>query len=89
VATTYDESRAVRSWLATNSAKSILIVTDLTHTRRACWIFRKELKRTDVQVYIHAIVPREYAATNWWQHEEGLIAFETEFVKYAFYRFNY
>ncbi|MGA3181755.1 MAG: YdcF family protein [Verrucomicrobiota bacterium] len=89
VATTYDESRAVRAWLATNNAKSILIVTDLSHTRRAKWIFSKELKGTGVQVYVHAIRPSEYALTNWWQHEEGVIAFQNEFLKDIYYHFKY
>jgi uncharacterized SAM-binding protein YcdF (DUF218 family) len=90
VANTYDESLAVRAWLATNtSAKTILIATDLSHTRRARWIFRKELKGTGVQVHIHAIEPREYSVTNWWRHEEGLIAFETEFLKDIYYHVKY
>jgi uncharacterized SAM-binding protein YcdF (DUF218 family) len=89
VATTYDESCAVRAWLATNSAKSILIATDLSHTRRARWIFRKELQGTGVQVHVHAIEPEEYSTSNWWKHEEGLIAFETELLKLAYYHFKY
>jgi uncharacterized SAM-binding protein YcdF (DUF218 family) len=89
VATTYDESRAVRAWLATNSAKSILIATDLSHTRRARWIFRKELEGIGVQVHVHAIIPNEYNVSNWWQNEQGLIAFQNEFLKYAYYWFKY
>jgi uncharacterized SAM-binding protein YcdF (DUF218 family) len=89
VATTYDESRAVRAWLATNSAKSILIATDLSHTRRARWIFRKELQGTGIQVHIHAINPQEYGMTNWWKHEEGLIAFQNELLKSLYYHLKY
>ena len=89
VASTYDESLAVRVWLATNAAKSILIATDLSHTHRARWIFRKELKGTDVDVFVHAIQPKEYGSTNWWLHEQGLIAFQNEFVKSAYYWVKY
>jgi uncharacterized SAM-binding protein YcdF (DUF218 family) len=89
VATTYDESLAVRAWLATNSAKSILIATDLSHTRRARWIFRKQLKGAGVQVHVSAIQPKEYGVTNWWLHEEGLIAFQNEFIKSLYYRLKY
>jgi len=90
VATTYDESRAVRAWLSTNnSVKSILITTDLSHTRRARWIFRKELHDTGVQVHIHAIQPNEYGLTNWWLHEEGLVAFQNEFIKSVYYWVKY
>jgi uncharacterized SAM-binding protein YcdF (DUF218 family) len=89
VATTYDESLAVRAWLATNIAKTILITTDLSHTRRARWIFRKELQGTGVQVRVHAIEPRGYSTTNWWLHEEGLIAFQNEWLKSIYYWFKY
>ncbi len=89
VATTYDEARAVRAWLATNSAKSILLATDLSHTRRARWIFQKELEGTGVQVHVHAIQQKEYGLTNWWQHEEGLVAFQNEFIKSLYYHLKY
>jgi uncharacterized SAM-binding protein YcdF (DUF218 family) len=89
VATTYDESLAVRAWLATNSAKSILIATDLSHTRRARWIFRRELKGTGVQVHVLAIKPKEYGVSDWWRHEEGLIAFQNECIKLTFYWLKY
>jgi uncharacterized SAM-binding protein YcdF (DUF218 family) len=85
VTSTYDESRAVRAWLETNAAKSILISTDLFHTRRAKWIFSKQLKGTGVEVHASAIALNEYGASDWWQHKEGLITFPREFVKSIYY----
>ena len=26
---------------------------------------------------------------DWWQHEEGVIAFQNEVIKYLYYRFKY
>jgi hypothetical protein len=72
-----------------NQAKSVLIPTDLFHTRRVRWLFRKQLNGTGAQVHVHAITPKEYAASNWWRHEEGLIAFDTETLKYLYYRLKY
>ncbi|MGO8698116.1 MAG: YdcF family protein [Limisphaerales bacterium] len=89
VASTFDESRAVRAWLATNNAKSILIATDLSHTRRARWVFRKELEGTGVQVHVHAIIPKEYNVSNWWRDEQGLIAFQNEWLKFCYYWLKY
>jgi uncharacterized SAM-binding protein YcdF (DUF218 family) len=89
VANTYDESRAVRAWLVTNHASRIIIPTDLFHTRRVRWLFRKQLKGTGGTVTVRAVAPTEYIVGNWWQYEAGLISFETEVLKYAYYRLKY
>jgi uncharacterized SAM-binding protein YcdF (DUF218 family) len=89
VASTYDESRAVRAWDLRRGAKSILIVTDFFHTRRARWIFEKELKETGVQVHVQGVATLEYGIADWWKHEDGVIAFQNEIMKYIYYRFVY
>lgn len=89
VSSTYDESRAVRAWVEKTGAKSLLIPTDLFHTRRARWLFRKELKGTGAQIRVVAVAPREYQATNWWQREQGLIAFQNEWIKLPYYWLKY
>lgn len=89
VANTFDESRATRDWTVQSGAHSLIIATDLSQTRRALWIFQRELAGTGVQVHVHAIQPKEYTATNWWQHEEGLIAFQNEFLKDIYYHLKY
>jgi len=89
VASTYDESRAVRAWIEKTGAKTIIIPTDIFHTRRARWLFRKELKGTGAQIRIVAVDPRQYQATNWWRHEEGLIAFQNECIKSMYYHLKY
>jgi len=89
VASTYDESRAVRAWLEQTGAKKLIIPTDLFHTRRVRWLFRKQLKGTGATFVIRAVPLTECDASNWWRHEQGLIAFETEVIKYAYYRIKY
>lgn len=89
VACTYDESRAVRTWVEKNSAKSIVITTDIFHTRRARWLFRKELRGLNVQIHVVAVNPVRYQAGDWWCHEEGLIAFQNEIIKSAYYWVKY
>ena len=89
VASTFDESRAVRAWVATNAVKSILIATDLFHTRRARWIFARELRGTGVKVLAYPVQPRAYGPNNWWRHEEGLIAFQNEAFKSLYYWCKY
>ena len=89
VSSTYDESRAVRDWMTRTGLHSIIIPTDLAHTRRVRWLFHKELNGLGAQICVHAIQPGEYGVNDWWQHEEGLIAFQNEFVKSAYYHLKY
>lgn len=89
VASTYDESQAVRAWLEKSGCKSVLIPTDLFHTRRVRWLFHRELQDMHAQVQVQAVRPPTYGADDWWRHEEGLVAFESEVIKSIYYRFKY
>ena len=89
VHSTYDESLAVRAWLRTNHVSRIIIPTDLFHTRRVRWLFRKELKGTGVALTVEAVPVRDYTLADWWHHEQGLIAFQNEVIKMAYYWLQY
>ena len=51
--------------------------------------FPKGIGRHRREVHVHAIQLPQYGVTNWWRHEDGLIAFQTEFLKFAYYRLKY
>ena len=89
VASSHDEAMAVRDWAKQSGAKRLLIPTDLFHTRRARWLFEKELGGMSVAVIVTAVPTGQYTAANWWQNEEGLVSFQNEVIKYAFYRLKY
>ena len=89
VANSYDESLAVRDWVKKTGATRIIIPTDLFHTRRVRWLYAKELAGLNVHVIILAVPPRQYNATDWWRHEDGLIAFQNEVIKFGYYRLKY
>jgi uncharacterized SAM-binding protein YcdF (DUF218 family) len=89
VASTYDESRAVRAWLEESGSKSILIPTDVFHTRRVRWVFHRELKEAHAEIRVQAVPPPAYGVNDWWQHEEGVVAFESEIIKSIYYRIKY
>lgn len=89
VNSTYDEAIAIRDWARTNGVRRIIIPTDDFQTRRARWVFRKQLQPLGVQVLLQAVPVREFAASNWWQHEQGVVAFQNELLKYAYYRIKY
>ncbi|MCX6921785.1 MAG: YdcF family protein [Verrucomicrobia bacterium] len=91
VASTHDESCAVRAWVEATGAQRVIIPTDLFHTRRVRWVFRKALKGTGATVTVRAVPPTGYmySATNWWHCELGLITFQNEVLKYGYYRVKY
>jgi uncharacterized SAM-binding protein YcdF (DUF218 family) len=89
VTNSYDESIVVRDWAKTNGIGRVIIPTDVFHTRRVRWLYHKELKGTGIQVEIEAVPVRQYTVDDWWQHEDGVIAFQNEVLKYAYYRIKY
>lgn len=89
VGSTFDESQAARAWLQKSGAKSVVIPTDIFHARRVRWIFRKELRDTKTEIHVVGVKPLRYSDKDWWQHEEGLIAFQNEIIKSLYYRFKY
>jgi uncharacterized SAM-binding protein YcdF (DUF218 family) len=94
---TFDEAKAVRKWCEANKAHSIIIVTNPFHSRRARWIFNKVLeqpaddreRRLKVSVQVGTVDSKKYDPLDWWQSEEGMIAFNNEWVKTFYYFFKY
>lgn len=113
---TFDEARALEAWVAQHHAHSVIIPTDIFHTRRARWIFKRvqdsglrDQKTNGLNnaapgsstplvpgplvfsfaVHVVAVDPPQYTATNWWQTEEGLIAFQNEVIKWLYYHLKY
>ncbi len=92
VSSTYEESLAVKEWLshqpATSAPAVLLLPTELFYTRRVRWIFQHNLGPA-ADPHVISIPAREYTADDWWTHEEGLIAFQNEVIKSAFYHWKY
>jgi hypothetical protein len=47
------------------------------------------MSATGIRVEIEAVPGHEYSRDDWWQHEQGVIAFQNEVLKYAYYRLKY
>jgi len=47
------------------------------------------LAHTLTEIRVVAVQPEEYGATNWWRHEQGLLAFQTEGLKLPYYWLKY
>jgi uncharacterized SAM-binding protein YcdF (DUF218 family) len=89
VTSSYEESMVFRDWVKTNSIKSVIIPTDIFHTRRVRWLYRKELNNTGIQVRVEAVPVLEYTARDWWRSEHGVVAFQNEVLKFVYYRIKY
>ena len=89
VSSTHEEALALGSWIRKTGLKKIIIVSDPFHTRRVRWVFKKELQSTGTEILTVAAPSLKYDSSNWWQTEQGLIEFQNELIKYAYYRVNY
>ncbi|MGP0094489.1 MAG: YdcF family protein [Xanthobacteraceae bacterium] len=89
VSSTYEEARAILAWAKTSGAKSVIIPIDIFSTRRVRWIFNHELAPAGVRVIVRAVTPQDYSIDDWWKHENGLINFQNEVIKFIYYRIRY
>lgn len=76
---TLEEARMIAPELRKRAVKSYILVTSDFHTRRAGWMFRKEMP--DMQVYVVASPNAEWDLRNWWQNREGQKAILSEWTK--------
>lgn len=92
---TYDEAVNIRRLAQQHGWRSLIIVTDLFHTRRAGRTFRTLLPDTSIYACpepsrrISAAPDPRYDPGRWWQNEEGLVAVFNELIKLAFYWARY
>ena len=84
---TYDEAMNLGRLAQQHRWHSLILVTDLFHTRRAARTFRTLLPGTTI--YLSAAPDPNYDAARWWQTEEGLVAVLNEMIKLVFYWVRY
>ena len=89
VSSFYEESLALRDWVRQNEAKDLLVPMDLFSARRARWLLSRVLSASGAQAAVIAADPAEYTRGDWWQHEEGLISFQNEVIKFGYYHVKY
>ena len=86
---TKDEAVALRSWASKHAESTFIIPIESFGTRRVRWIFRREFSGAGVDIEVVPFEPRGYAVRDWWRSEQGVIAFQNEFLKYLYYRWEY
>jgi uncharacterized SAM-binding protein YcdF (DUF218 family) len=89
VTSTFDEAVALRNYVQTHNIRSVILVTSEFHTRRARWILEQELQGVPVSLEVAGAPHSRFDVSNWWQHEDGLIYLNNEYIKLFFYWFKY
>ncbi len=85
---TYDEACALARFLEGRPRCSVTVLTSTYHTRRARWIFRRVVGAGHA-LHVAGVPPDGYTAANWWQHEDGFLAFGGEYCKFIYYWLRY
>ena len=86
---TFDETQLLRGYVENNNIERVILVTSAFHTRRAKWIFNRELAGTGVTLEMSAAPQWKFNETDWWQEERGLIMLANEYIKLVYYVVTY
>jgi uncharacterized SAM-binding protein YcdF (DUF218 family) len=89
LSSTREEALALRQWADRTGAQSIIVPTEAFSSRRVGWMLHRTFAGTPVRVQVVTVGSMEYTPADWWQHEEGLVAFQSEVIKYLYYRIKY
>jgi uncharacterized SAM-binding protein YcdF (DUF218 family) len=89
VTSTKEEALALRHWAERAGAVRIIVPTGLFSARRVRWMLQKAFAGSGISIDVPALDDPDYTSADWWLHEQGLISFQNEVIKYAYYRFKY
>jgi uncharacterized SAM-binding protein YcdF (DUF218 family) len=86
---TFDEARLFRRYAREHGVRSVIVVTNPYHTRRARWIFRRVLRDTGVRILMAPSKSWAFSEENWWRNERGMITYVNEYIKFLWYLWRY
>lgn len=91
ITSTYEEALRLKALIDQSSTpvKSVIIVSDPFHMRRAKWTYRQVLGK-DIEIQM-APVPFEDLSLHrrWWEDRYSVIAVREEYTKYVYYLVRY
>ena len=85
---TEDEALALKDWAEQNAASVLIVPSEIFSARRVRWIFHREFHGTAVRIEVPSF-EEDFTRAEWWKTNAGLIAFQTEVLKYIYYRVKY
>jgi uncharacterized SAM-binding protein YcdF (DUF218 family) len=89
VETTYQEALAMRQLAEENGLRSLIIVTDPFHTRRARMAFQAAFRGTGITLIMQPVNESWYQSDSWWQTRDGLRETWIEYAKLLVYVVGY
>jgi uncharacterized SAM-binding protein YcdF (DUF218 family) len=89
VESTVDEAVAVHQLAEERDFRSLIIVSDPYHMRRARMIFRSEFKNTGIRIIVRPAEQSPYDPDKWWKTAEGLNTTWNEYAKLAVFLLGY
>ncbi len=89
VRTTYEEALAVRQLVQERDLRSLIVVSDPFHTRRARMAFGDAFAGAGITITVRAVNGSWWEPDSWWRTQDGLRETWTEYLKLALHLVGY
>ena len=86
---TWEDGQAIAALAQQRNVRSVLIVTNWYHSRRAMCVVRQHLRNSGVSVYYDPPPGAAVKPDNWWRSEQGRDMLFTELAKIGYYWVRY
>jgi len=86
---TRGEAIALHAWAERHHPSALIIPVEIFPARRVRRTFGREFSGQAIKIEVPSFDPPNYSHTNWWQHDDGIVAFQNEILKYIYYRLKY
>ena len=88
LSSTREEALALRDWATRKKVRSVIVPTEISAARRLRWMLHRVFGN-ELVIRVPALDTPEYRDDDWWRHEQGVIGFQNELIKYFYYRLKY
>jgi uncharacterized SAM-binding protein YcdF (DUF218 family) len=82
---TCDDARLSRELLTALGARSLIVVSDPFHMRRAMILFKREYAGADIELIPVAAAPSWFSTRQWWMREKDARVVVEEYFKLTYY----
>lgn len=85
---TYDDAVLSKAFCVKHNIRSLIIVSEPYHTKRAYYTFKKEYSGSGIRTMIYPVRDSWYKIRGWWLTKEGIRETVNEYVKLVYYLFR-